>query len=61
MSDDFLCFVGTDICDLDRVVFLANICDFQKVAFNGLITFSFFIENTESKYRLRKILRVWTY
>ena len=50
--------MGTDICDLDRVVFLANICDFQKVAFNGLITFSFFIENTESKYRLRKILRV---
>ena len=53
-SDDFLCFVGTDICDLDRVVFLANFCDFQKVAFNGLITFSFFIEHAESKYRFLK-------
>ena len=30
---DFLCFAGTNFCDLDRVVFLAGnyFCDFQKV------------------------------
>jgi len=32
---DFLCFAGTNCCDLEKVFFLLgiNFCDFQEVAF----------------------------
>ena len=32
----FLCFAGTNICNWDRLAFLAQNCDFQKVAFKWI-------------------------